>query len=51
MRPAPTNKSASEGSSSDFRGFRQGQCVIDVNPEIPNSVLNLAMTKQDLDGS
>ena len=38
-----------EGPPSDFCGFRQGQCVIDVDPEIPNGVLDLTVSEQQLD--
>jgi hypothetical protein len=32
-----------EGWSSDFRGFCQGQGVVDVDPEMPNGILDLTV--------
>jgi len=36
-------------SLSDFSTLGQFQCILYVNAEIPNCVLDLAMAKQDLD--
>ena len=36
---------------SDFRAFCQGKCILDIHTEIPNGVLDLAVAKQELNGS
>jgi hypothetical protein len=40
---------AGEGSSSDFGGFRQRQCVIDINTQVSNGVLDFTVSEQQLD--
>lgn len=40
---------AGEGSSSDFGGFRQRQCVIDINSQVSNGALDFTVSDQQLD--
>ena len=39
------------GRHSDFGALREGQCIIDVDAEVPDGVLDVRVPQEDLDGS